>query len=222
MRVLLVLALLPAFAQAEEIQFTVTGSLFQTLPITPNPPTSTWNGPGPIPTSFQMSFLVNTLAPGNTLSTTGFDPNSGFLDDVAFNVVATDFTVSLDGKTIESGGTGSFAASGTGLGQCGFIGGDYSAGSSTASFFGVPDFSLGGGCVTQSALHSSKDPLGLLLNGSGYFADDGWNNSYFFVDNSSVLSVVNVEATQVPEPATLGLMALGFLGAGLTRRIRKN
>jgi hypothetical protein len=222
MRALILLALLPAVARAEELEVTVTGDLYPTLPITYNPPTSTWNGPGPFPTSFGMTFLVNTLAPGNTLTNTVFDPNTGFLQAMDISVSATDFTITLNGKTIESDGTGYFAISGSGLGPCSFIGGEYTAGSTKASFFGVPDFSLaGGGCVTQSELLNSKDPIGLLLNNSGYFPDDGWNNSYLIIDNSRLISTVNVGIKSVPEPATFGLMALGFAWVGLARRRRR-
>jgi hypothetical protein len=219
MRVLIALALLPPFAQAEELQFSVTGDLFQT-----GPPgvTSTWNGPVSFPSTFTMSFLVNTLDQANTLTDVGFDPLTGVLDQATFSVVASDFTVTLDGKTIQSDGSGAFEASGTGLGMCSYIGGDYGAQTSVAGFGGIPDFSFGGGCITHSQLLNSKDPLGLLLNGSSFFTDNGGRPTFLGVYDSQLISIVTVSATQVPEPATLGLMALGFAGVGFVRRRRKD
>jgi hypothetical protein len=219
MRFLLALALLPALAQADEIEFTVTGSIFQSLPISPDPPTSVWKGTGPIPTTFQMSFLVNTLAPGDSL-TYAFAPDNS-LGTVAFSVAATDFNFTLGGQTLVSGGSGSFSASGSQLGECSFIGGNYSASTAAGTFGGVPDFILGGGCVTKSQLLGSSDPLGLLLNNSSFFPDDGWNGSFLSVGSSTLVSVENVTGVSVPEPDSLALFAAGGLGLFACRRRRK-
>jgi hypothetical protein len=218
MRLLLAFALLPALAQADEIEFTVTGSIFQSLPIGPDPPTSVWKGSGPIPTTFQM-ILVNTLAPRDSL-TYAFAPDTS-LDSVAFSVAATDFNFTLGGQTLVSGGSGSFSASGSQLGECSFIGGTYSASTASGTFGGVPDFSLGGGCITKSQLLGSSDPLGLLLSHSSFVPDDGWNGSFLSVGTSTLVSVENVSGVSVPEPDSLALFAAGGLGLFACRRRRK-
>lgn len=63
-------------------------------------------------------------------------------------------------------------------------------------------------------------PLGLLLNGSSFYAGDGWNGSYFDIGDSSLISIVAITATQLPEPAAFGLIALAFAGVGLRTRRR--
>src|ERR1700720_1745412 len=52
-------------AQAEELQFDFTGQVITFPP--GEGPQNVWNGPGPVPSGFQMTFLVDTLSPGNSL-----------------------------------------------------------------------------------------------------------------------------------------------------------
>jgi hypothetical protein len=70
----LIVGLLPEVCLAETIEFTFTGSIEQN----PSPfiPANIWNGSGPLPYTFQMTFDVNTLDPLNTVLDYAFS-NSG-------------------------------------------------------------------------------------------------------------------------------------------------
>lgn len=72
-------------------------------------------------------------------------------------------------------------------------------------------------------LEYSFDVTGLLTAGETYMLRFGQvDNEYFFnlgVDNVSVLATV--PSKSVPEPATLGLMAIGLAGLGAMRRRKK-
>jgi hypothetical protein len=195
MKTLLALLLtLPALASAEELQFTVTGSEA--------------NG-----TPFGMSFLVDTMAPGNSLTDT-FNAD-GSLKSVAASLQATDFSATLNGVTIETGGVGTFVFNGSQLGLCTFIGGAYGAGTAGAAFGGSPDFALaGGGCLTQPELAASPDPLALMLTDAA-FSGDSLGQSNFggqYSSGAGDTAAVHVTAASVPEPGPLGLLTLG-LGA---------
>ncbi len=199
----IVLSSLAGLAHADDIQFAVSGLLY--------PTSTTPQNAGAPASTFTMSFDVDTMDPANTLTLNANSFAGGTLQSLAFSVVATDFTVTLDGQTIESGGTGTFSATGSGLGPCNFIGGGYSASSSMARFGGIPDFDLAGGaCISQAQLMGSSDPLGLLLSNAAFTADDGWGQSYFASTGAMMDSTVTVVATSVPEPSPLVLMGLGF------------
>jgi hypothetical protein len=51
----LIVGLFPGIALAEIIEFTFTGSIAPDGPNNPFPP-NIWNGPGPVPSTFQMTF----------------------------------------------------------------------------------------------------------------------------------------------------------------------
>jgi hypothetical protein len=209
-------ACLPAFVQATEIQFNFTGGVVTI----PGVPQGVWNGPGPIPQTFQLSFLVNTLSPGNSFqySFPNSSPNA-CVDSVNISLVATDFNASVNGQSVVEGASGSYAFSGGNLGPCSYIGGSYGASGGTGShalgFSGVPDFGLGN--PQQSAVRGSSDPLATLLNGSGYFSDSG-DITYLIYDGSVLTAVVSGSASSVPEPDSWMLFAAGALGLVLFRR----
>lgn len=201
---LAILCLLPLAAEADEIQFEVSGLLY---PAGTSPETV-----GATSGQFTMSFDVDTQDPANSLTLNANSFNGGTLQSLAFSVAATDVAVTLNGQTVESGGTGTFAAAGSGLGPCNFIGGGYGLTSAGGSFGGIPDFDLAGGqCVTQAQLANSSDPLGLLLSGAAFTADDGFGMSTFAATGPMMDSTVTVVATSVPEPVPLGLAGLGGL-----------
>jgi hypothetical protein len=196
-------------AQAEELQFSFTGDT-----LTPDLQT--------IIAPFQVSFLVDTLAPQNSLQYTlidCFDGGGLCINTVSASVVATNLTVSLGGQLIEQGATGSFALSGSPLSPPSpheeFIGGLFGTGGAAAGFFGIPDFSLGN--ASQSVLLASTDPLGTVLDGSFYVTD---SVSFFFNGDSRQFAYVSGSATSVPEPGTLGLLVLGFAGVVFCGRKR--
>jgi hypothetical protein len=216
-------AFLPAFVQATEIQFDFTGGVVTI----PGVPQGVWNGPGPIPQTFQLSFLVNTLSPGNSFQYSF--PNSSpsaCVNSVNVSLVASDFNASVNGQSVVQAASGSYAFSGGNLGPCSYIGGSYGASGGTGShalgFFGGPDFFLGN--PHQSAILSSPDPLATLLNGSGYFSDSGDITNLFY-DGSVLTAVVSGSASivsSVPEPDSWMLFAAGALGLMLFRRQRRS
>jgi hypothetical protein len=205
-----VAALMPVFVQADEIQFTFTGAVV----MIPGVPQGSWNGPGPIPSLFQLSFLVNTLSPGNSLQDTfpNSSPSACF-DSVNIGLVATDFNASVDGQSVLQGALGNYAVSGTPLGSCSYIGGAFAASGGTGThalgFTGVPDFAFGNS--QQSVLLGSADALATLLNGSNYFSDSG-DITYFNYNGSMLTAVVTGTASAVPEPHSWMLFAAGGLG----------
>jgi hypothetical protein len=213
----LIVALIPALVSAEEVQFIFSGGLG---PNADNPPywTSTWNGPGPEPTSFQLTFDVNTLAPGNTWSGGYYNsPMGASLDSVSVSVAATDLTLSFDGKTVLISPTGSFSFDGTNLGPYNFIGGELLVSMSGATLAMEPDFFTG--TTFQSVLASSPDPIGELLGPSGFVTDDGGNpSSAIFIDNSRLYEVGGGSGTPVPTPDAPILFLAGLVGLVLIHR----
>ncbi|HEY4748828.1 MAG TPA: hypothetical protein VIH60_00375 [Steroidobacteraceae bacterium] len=213
----LILGLFPALCLAETVQFLFIGY------IGPGPndnlPTF-WNGPGPEPSTFQMTFDVNTLSPLNSVSYTfGASPAGPTIYSITADLVATDFSLSLDGKTVLQSPLANFSFSGAQLGTFSFIGGGVSAGTPGASFFFVPDFALG--ATLQSVLAGSKDPLGLLLNGSVFLYDNGDPSMlYLGFDNSQEGALIGGEGTAVPEPHIPALLALAGIGLGFVHRRR--
>jgi hypothetical protein len=204
----LLVLLAPALASAEIIQFNFNGY------IDSDPPyfESTWNGPGPQPTTLQISFDVNTLAPGNTLSYGFYDSSIGpSLDMISASMPTTNVTLGLDGKTVLQSPTGTFSFSGELLGPFSFIGGGFAIGLPGASFGMTPDFDLG--VTTQSAIMGTSDPLGALLGPSAFFSDNGGGpDSFLFYDNSQLFTTLGGNGTSVPEPSALALCALAFAG----------
>lgn len=166
-----------------------------------------------------MTFLVDTLAPGNSWQSTFMNcPDGPCVNTISAVLAATNFNVTLGGQLIEQGGTGRFGFSSgdrlsDGLNGL-FIGGVFFAEGQSSSFFGVPDFSLGNG--SQSALLSSTDPLGTLLAGSA-FVSDSPDITYFNYGDSRLLVQVAGRAATVPEPDALTLFAAGGLGLLLFR-----
>src|ERR1700693_2113199 len=97
-RIALIVALLPVFAQASTVEFDFTGGVVTFPP--GGGPQNVWNGPGPIPSGFQMTFLVDTLSPGNSLQYTFGDCLAGpCVNTVSASLVASDFTVTLGGQS---------------------------------------------------------------------------------------------------------------------------
>ena len=193
-------------AQAEQLQFTFTGDT-----LTPDLQT--------IIAPFQVSFLVDTLAQGNSFQYTLIACPGGLcIDSVSANVMTTNYNVTLGGQLIEQGGTGNFVVSGSPFSPLSpteeFIGGLFGTGGAAAGFFGIPDFSLGSS--SGSVLLASKDQLGTILDGSFYLSD---SVSTFFNGDSRVSAYVSGSATSVPEPGTLGLLLLGLAGVVLCKRI---
>jgi hypothetical protein len=201
----LILGLFPALSLAETVQFTFIGYI---LPAAATGLPTFWNGPGPEPSAFQMTFDVNTLSPLNSVSYT-FGPSSEgpTISSITADLVATDFSLSLDGKTVLQSPLANFSFSGTQLGTFSFIGGGVGAGTTGASFFFIPDFGLG--ATLQSTLTGSRDPLGLILNGSSFRYD---NNDVTLLslifDDSQLGAATSGGGTAVPEPGTLALLAL--------------
>lgn len=210
----LIVALVPTLCLAESVEFTFTGVIDNAIPGSPN----LWNGPGPEPSTFTMTFDVDTLSPLNSFSYTVAQSATGArISSITCDLAATDFTVTIDGKPVVQNALGSFAFSGTPLGGNTFIGGSYGAGNQFVSFLGVPDFHLG--IDTPSALAGSSDPLGLLLANSGFNTDEF---TYLNFENSRLAALVGGTgaAVSVPEPGTLALLAMAAVGLGLVHRRR--
>ena len=197
--------LLPLAAAAQSVEYSFTG----TVEDVPGGPPNVWSGPGPEPATFTMTFDVNTLAAGNSVSYT-FD--AGTIQSISATLVATDLTLSLDGHEVLSSPGATFSFGGEPLGQGSYIGGFFgvsSNGTTLAGFSGVPDFTLGNN--TEAALSGASNPLLLMLSGSTFSSDSG--DLTFFNYGSSQLSVAVSGAgavTSVPEPASPALLALGL------------
>jgi len=219
-------ALLPALAQAEILEFNFTGD---TSPYSVPPGQSQdWHGPGPVPSTVDLTFLVNTLSPGNSFQYTFRNfPQGTCVTTYSYTLATSHFNVSFDGHTYMHGGSGSAAGiddSGA-LGCGGFLGAGLEATGATKSRV----VTLSGGFDTQfpnssqSALLSSKDPLGTFLDGSKYgFAPDvtgfGYPLSGTFGFLYAEVRSGDATFTAVPEPDFLGLFAAGGLSLMLFRR----
>jgi hypothetical protein len=213
----LIVGLFPGIALAETIEYTFTGNVDDEAAA--GIPTF-WNGPGPQPSNFVMTFDVDTLSPLNSVSYT-FGPSSAgpSINSITANLVATNFTLSLDGTTVLQSPTGGFAFSGSLLGEFSFIGGGAGGGTDLAGFSFVPDFGLG--ATTQAELMGSSDPLGLLLNNSGFHTDSG-DPSLFTFEDSRLGALISGtgKAISVSEPNTLVLLVLAGLSLGFVHRRR--
>jgi hypothetical protein len=214
----LVLSLFPALVLAETVEFTF-GGIVENEAAQGTP--TFWNNPGPEPTSYQITFDVNTLAPANSVSYT-FGPTSAgpSIDEITANLVTTNVVLSLDGKVVYQSPTGTFGFSGTNqLGEFGFIGGFTDAANTSQSvdlFFG-PNFSLG--ATLQSQLTGASDPLGLILNGSSFNNDPDDVSALEYLDSRLGVSANGGgTAVSVPEPAPLVLFGLAGLMLALIHR----
>lgn len=206
-----IVALVPMLASAETVEYTFNGSIDGEA--TGGVPT-VWNGPGPQPSTFQMTFDVDTLSPMNSFSYT-FGPSSAgpSIDAISVDVAVTNVSFSFDGTPVLQSPQGSFAFSGTLLGEFSLVGGFGLAATDGAGFIFVPDFGLG--VTTQAALTGSSDPLGLLLSGSAFHADSG-DPSYLSFGDSQLEAVISGQGTAVsaPEPDILALLVLAGIAMG--------
>ena len=213
----LIVGLFPGIALAETIEYTFTG--FVEDEAAAGIPTF-WNGPGPQPSNFVMTFDVDTLSPLNSVSYT-FGPSSAgpSINAITANLVGTNFTLSLDGTTVLQSPTGGFSFSGSLLGEFSFIGGGAGGGTDLTGFSFVPDFGLG--ATTQAALMGSSDPLGLLLNNSSFHTDPGDPSLFTFGDSRLGAFISGTgRAISVPEPNMLVLLALAGISLGFVHRQR--
>jgi hypothetical protein len=150
-------ALLPTLAQAEILQFDLNGEIFTN---------------GGLPVSFyQATFLTNTASGGGSLQY-GVPYSLSCFSTLNVGVPIYDVNVITSGKTVLKDGTGSFGFGGETGPTCNSMTDE--GVSVVASGKGGKNFIVSGVGAdiafsgNPAAVLSSKDPLGLILDGSAY------------------------------------------------------
>jgi hypothetical protein len=108
MRAAYLLVLLPALAQGSEVQFDFTTLVDPLFPVT-------WNGPGPAPTTFEYTFLVDSLSATSVNYVFGTPPSSmaPCLVHVAYGgLAATNINAYANGVAVFHASSGTFGIGG--------------------------------------------------------------------------------------------------------------
>jgi hypothetical protein len=210
MRAAYLLVLLPALAQSSEIRFDFTTTVAPQFPVI-------WTGPGPVPTTFEYTFLVDSLSATSVNYVFGTPPLSNVpcLVHVAYGgLAATNINAYANGVAVFHASSGTFG-----------IGGDNAINGCPGEFFAGESLQTGSSIFTSfmdfsprtshQAFVGSADPLGMLLNGAEYGGE-----SFFGGPLGSFRGSGFGTSVEVPEPDSWVLLAAGALGLFIFRKRR--